>query len=116
MRTITLKSLAFSACYGLYPEEQQRPNRFEVDLSVSIPAAQPDAPPFVDYQVLHDAAQLAFDHLPASQTLEALLAQIYAQLRGKIPAGAHVSLAIRKLQPALGAPLAWAGVTFEEDL
>ena len=113
MLTLSLKSLRFSACYGLYPQEQIQPNDFEVDISVSIPADAPDGPPMLDYQTLHDAAAHAFATPPEPQTLEKLLAVMYDFLRSRLPENSRTTLAVRKLKPALGAGLDWAEVRFE---
>ena len=103
--TLTLKNMRFFARHGLYPEERELGQRFEVDLVVkgdfSGAAAADDPRQLVDYTRLYEAVR----DVVAGQSfslVEALAEQIASSI-GRSFAPIDLTLRVRKPDPPLDA-------------
>ena len=105
MDTLTLKNMRFFARHGLYPEERELGQRFEVDLVVSgdfSAGARADDPgKLVDYVRLYDAVRQVVTG-QSFNLVEALAEQIAISV-GRLFAPIDLILRVRKPDPPLDA-------------
>jgi 7,8-dihydroneopterin aldolase/epimerase/oxygenase len=109
---IILDGMTFQGTHGVYPEEQQTPQRFEVDVELALnlqPAGlSDDLAQTIDYgQVFETCRQIVestrFDLIEA--LAEAIAHEVLAEF-----AVAEVTIRVRKPQVQLGGTLRSAGV------
>lgn len=109
---IELRGLRVLGIHGCLPEEEERPQPFELDLDVFadlVPAAQADeVGATVDYGRLVDdvVAIVAHEHFSLLETLAERVADV-ALADERVTS---VTVAVRKLRPPVAADLATAGV------
>ena len=105
MDTLTLKNMRFFARHGLYPEERELGQRFEVDLVVSgyfsAGARSDDPQKLVDYTRLYDAVREVVTG-QSFNLVEALAEQIASSV-GSLFAPIELTLRVRKPNPPLDA-------------
>lgn len=102
--TLSLNSLRLFAHHGAYPEEQERGNHFQIDLSVEIPvprAAMTDRlDDTIDYVGLAECI-----HLMSSQkhysVLEAFAHDVCTEILELHPEVLRVSIEVKKLDPPM---------------
>jgi len=115
---ITVRNARFDAAHGVYPEEQQKPQPFFVDVEVDAelaPAGRGDAlAASVDYSEL---VRVAVERVGAgghADLIEALAERIAAAAMEVVAtSGAtvhEVRVRVRKPEAAVAAPIDWAGV------
>ncbi|HZQ27381.1 MAG TPA: dihydroneopterin aldolase [Acidimicrobiales bacterium] len=111
---IRLHGLRAVGTHGVLPEEQARPQPFEVDIDVEVDlstAAASDAlDDTVDYGSLAEAAARIIE-TERHQLMERLAGRI-ADVAMNDPRVTAVTVTVRKLRPPVPVDLAWAGVTF----
>ena len=115
---ISVRNVRFDAAHGVYPEEQQKPQPFFVDVEVDAelaPAGRGDAlAASVDYSEL---VRVAVERVGAGRhadLIEALAERIAdAAMEVVATSGAtvhEVRIRVRKPEAAVAAPIDWAGV------
>jgi len=115
---ISVRNVRFDAAHGVYPEEQQKPQPFFVDVEVDAelaPAGRGDAlAASVDYSEL---VRVAVERIGAGRhadLIEALAERIAdAAMEVVATSGAtvhEVRVRVRKPEAAVAAPIDWAGV------
>lgn len=112
---IALEDIQFTAYHGVYSEEKEHGNTFLVTVRLSLPdmpGVTTDAlTDTVDYQSIY---RLVADEMrQPSDLLEHVAGRIRASLLARWPS-ADVLVQIKKKNPPLGGPVAWASVTVGE--
>jgi dihydroneopterin aldolase len=112
MLTISLQCIRVHGPHGLYPEEAQRGNDFEVDVDVRYPAAIKDEWPLIDYARINELVHQVMkgERMPL---LEMLVAEIWQRIRKEWPQVSHIKVCIRKLHPPMEGTVKAAQVCFE---
>lgn len=112
MLTISLQCIRVRGPHGLYPEEAQRGNDFEVDVDVRLPATIQEEWPLIDYahisELVHNVMQGA--RVPL---LEMLVRDVWQRIRKEWPQLTHIKVSIRKLHPPMEGNVRAAQVCFE---
>ena len=111
--TITLNGLRLFAHHGAYPDERERGNQFEIDLSVEVAiprAATTDVlADTIDYVSLAECV-----HLVSSQkqyaVLEAFVYDLCTEVLELHPEAIRVTAEIRKLEPPMPHQMASVGI------
>lgn len=105
-----LTDLHFTACHGVLEQERTRPQRFSVDLTVTLDlraaGAADQLEASVDYRWMWAAARDVMMG-PPRQLLEALAYDIAGKLL--VPPVHEVSVLVKKLDPPLADVGGWAG-------
>lgn len=111
---IELRGLRVVGTHGVLPEEQSRPQPFELDLDVETdlaPAGRTDLlADTVDYAGIAEAAARIVSGTPSFQLLEALARAIAEAALGSDPRIDAVTVHLRKLQPPLPVDIATVGI------
>jgi dihydroneopterin aldolase len=112
MLSISLRNIRIRAPHGLYPEEAERGNDFEVDVEVRLPAGVKDEWPLIDYARIHELAHevMAGARVPL---LEMLVRDIWQRIQKEWPQLAVIRVCVRKLRPPMGGDVEAAQVCFE---
>jgi 7,8-dihydroneopterin aldolase/epimerase/oxygenase len=112
--TITLKSLSFSAPHGYYPEEQEKGNRFEVDIIATgnfrASISDNDLTKTFDYEHAAMTAKEIMDG-PTEKLIETLCAAIGDKLFENHNSVRELSVSVRKMNPPVAAEAAYSEVT-----
>lgn len=112
--TITLKSLALHAKHGYYDEEREKGNRFEIDLTASgnfrRSSDGDDLTQTFDYE---KAEQVVLDVMngPPEKLIETLCQKIGNHLFSEFTMIKALSVTVRKLNPPIQTPAAYAEIT-----
>jgi dihydroneopterin aldolase len=110
--TIELRSIWAMGIHGVLPEEQTRPQPFEVDLDVesdlSVAARSDDVGDTIDYGALAERVV----HIVSNEHFQLLerLAERIAEAVLADPRATSVTVAVRKLRPPVPVDMATAGV------
>lgn len=111
---IELRGLRSLGIHGVLPEEQNRPQPFEVDLDLSVdlaPAGDSDRlADTVDYGDIAGVVVGIVAGGPSYQLLEALAGAIASAVLARDQRIAAVAVSLRKLQPPLAMDIATVGV------
>jgi dihydroneopterin aldolase len=112
MLTISLHCIRIHGPHGMYPEEAERGNDFEVDVDVRLPATIKDEWPLVDYSRINEIVQgvMKGERVPL---LEMLVRDIWQQIRFEWPQLTHIKVTIRKMHPPMKGNVKAAQVCFE---
>lgn len=112
MLTISLHCIRVHGPHGLYPEEAEQGNDFEVDVDVRLPASIKDEWPLVDYSRINDIVRgvMKGERVPL---LEMLVRNIWQRIRAEWPQLTHIKVTIRKLHPPMKGQVKAAQVCFE---
>ncbi|WP_291911230.1 dihydroneopterin aldolase [Chitinophaga sp. CB10] len=115
MLTIALEKASFHAFHGYYPEETIIGNEFILDISVRLPGTVPvdDLSETVNYQGLYETAK-AIMAVP-KPLLEEVVYAITDALKARYPNITHSYVALRKMNPPMGAPIRNSMVSLEKD-
>jgi dihydroneopterin aldolase len=112
---IELRGLRVLGTHGVLPEEQRRPQPFELDLDLVLdlgPAAASDRlGDTVDYGAVADSAAGIVGGPTSYQLLEALAGAIASATLGADTRIASVTVGIRKLRPPLAVDITSVGVS-----
>jgi dihydroneopterin aldolase len=109
MLTVSLHGIKIHASHGLYPEEHILGNRFEVDIDIWLPDAQPW--PFADYTLIRKVVAETFEQ--PGQLLETFVANIHEALKDRFPLSEKIRVAVRKLHPPMPGDVGYAQVCYE---
>lgn len=116
MDTITLKSLAFHGHHGYYESERISGNQFEVDVTARgnfRPSVQlNNLDETFNYELVSDIASSVFSG-KEEKLIEALCVKIGDALFERSPHVKLLSVTVRKLNPPISVPAAWAEVTMQ---
>jgi dihydroneopterin aldolase len=113
---IVLQGVRALGAHGVLPEEQQRPQPFEVDLDLEVdlvPAGRSDSlADTVDYGAI-TAAVAGVIGGPHANLMEHLAERIAAAVLASAPLATEVTVTLRKTRPPVPYELASAGVTIQ---
>jgi dihydroneopterin aldolase len=112
MLTVSLHCIRLHGPHGLYPEEVERGNDFEVDVDVRLPATINEDWPLVDYARINELVRAVMLG-PRVPLLEMLVRDIWKSMRKEWPHLTHIKVAIRKLHPPMEGQVRAAQVCFE---
>lgn len=110
MLTVSLHGIKIHAPIGLYEEEKIFGNDFETDVDLWLPDELPW--PFADYSIVYKVVADVFAQ-PA-ELLEVVVANIYEELKRSFPFAGKIRVAVRKMSPPVGGPVAWSQVCYEQ--
>ncbi len=116
MDTITLKSLKISGNHGYYDDERENGNDFEVDVSASgefkKSIEKDDLSQSFNYEL---AEQVVVEVIkgPSEKLIEKLCFEIGEKLFAKAENVNEMSVTVRKLNPPLKTPTAYAEITMQ---
>jgi dihydroneopterin aldolase len=99
--SVYLKNVQFFAYHGLYPEEAQNGNIFEIDLSVRYTKQEliKTIEETIDYAVLHDILK---SHMQERRSLlETLGKEICDEIKNRYPQISFIEIDIRKQNPPI---------------
>lgn len=111
MYTISLHKVNIIAPLGMYPQEHILSNHFQVDIDVCQLAIDYKKGRFIDYVVLNDIIQKAFQS--NESILEALAHNIVATIQSSFPFVQKVKVSLRKMHPPMQGDVAYAQVVLE---
>jgi dihydroneopterin aldolase len=110
---ILLDAMVFQGTHGVYPEEQQHPQPFEVDVELSAnlqPAGlSDDLEQPIDYARVFDICRQIVESTRFN-LVEALAEAIAHELLAGFPLATEVTIRIRKPRVQLGGPHRGAGI------
>jgi dihydroneopterin aldolase len=110
---IVLDSMVFLGTHGVYPEEQETPQPFDVDVELALnlqPAGlSDDLAQTVDYGRVFDTCRQIVESTRFN-LIEALAEAIAHELLAGFPPATEVTIRIRKPQVQLGGRLRAAGI------
>jgi dihydroneopterin aldolase len=104
MAIVALEGMYFRAHHGLFAEEQQNGNDFEVDvwIDTGIPVSNSDQiSDALDYVAVYEVVKAEME--VRRDLLETLVAGIGGNLRMKFPSVTSIRVKVSKMQPPLGA-------------
>lgn len=113
MMTITLKNMRFHAFHGLYPEELQIGNEFEVDLEVDympVPTVIQSIEETLNYVEIY--AFLEARMQKPTPLLETLVMEIARGLADKYPSVREVRIGLQKLTAPIAGMQGRVGVKY----
>ncbi len=111
MLTISLHGIKTFAPVGLYAEEAVLGNRFETDVDIWLEIKEGEPWPFVDYVMIRDVISEAFQQ--PQQIIEALVQQIYGELKSRVGNAVKIRVAVRKYHLPVEGEINYAQVCFE---
>ena len=117
MGVITLEGLTFFAYHGHYPEEREKGNEFNVDVTLEVDfpkAAETDDLQFtIDYQ---DVYKIVTEEMETpSKLLEHVAYRILQKIHLAFPQVHAAGITVAKRNPPIGGPCHQAKVTISED-
>lgn len=116
MDTINIKSLSFHGKHGFYDEERVAGNEFEVDVSAKGSFKQSiendDLSVTFNYEMAESVARDVFAG-PPEKLIEKLCFNIGEQIFKKAGNVAGLTVTVRKLNPPLKTPAAYAEISME---
>lgn len=111
---ITLKSIAVHAGHGYYDEEREKGNRFEIDLTATgnfrEASQKDDLAKTFDYEKAEQAV-LDVMHGSPEKLIETLCGNIGDRLFEEFTLIETLSVTVRKLNPPIKSPAAYAEIT-----
>lgn len=111
MLTVSLHNIVIESPRGLYKEEHQLPNKFEVDVDIATPVTDPSTMPFIDYTIIRATVVKAFEE--PHDLLENFIQEMHTRLKETFPMADSVSICIRKLHPPMPGEVGYAQVCYE---
>lgn len=111
MLKVSLHNISIQSKRGLYKEEQELYNRFEVDVDVYMAATDSQELAFVDYTVIRAAVSTTFER--PHKLLEHFIRDIYHDLKERYPESEKIRITIRKLNPPMEGETGYAQVVYE---
>ncbi len=111
MLTVSLHNIKIIAPRGLYKEEHQLANHFEVDVDISTPVHDPATMPFIDYTLIRATVAKAFEQ--PHDLLENFIQEIHAEMKAAFQTADHIKICIRKLHPPMPGEVGYAQVCYE---
>ena len=109
MLTVSLHGIKIHAPHGLYPQEHILGNKFEIDVDIWLPDAQPW--PFADYTLIRQTVADVFQQ--PGQLLETFTYNIHTALKEKFPVAEKIKVAIKKHHPPMAGDVSYAQVCYE---
>lgn len=113
---ITLKSLKIHGKHGYYPEERQNGNHFEIDITASgnfrKSIKTDNLAETFDYQVAEKIVQDVLNG-PSEKLIESLCAKIGDRLFENFSAIQALTISLRKMNPPIATPAAYAEITMQ---
>jgi 7,8-dihydroneopterin aldolase/epimerase/oxygenase len=114
--TIQLNSLRFFAAHGLYAEERQAGNEFEVNLSLTLKAAKVKVVSLEETINYAEVYRLVNERFAVrTNLLETLAMEIAEELKQQFPAIRKISVHITKLHPPITAFTGSVSVTYNRS-
>ncbi len=116
MITISLQGIRFFARHGLYPEELNAGNEFEVNLSVSyLPGADTteSEAPLLNYADLYEMVKKRMQE-PAA-LLESIVMDIVRQALADFPFVKKIDVSVTKLNPPIAGFKGNVSVRFQQE-
>jgi dihydroneopterin aldolase len=112
MLTISLQDIRIHGPHGLYTDEAENGNDFEIDVDLRLPATIKEDWPLIDYTRINDIVRLVVkgERVPL---LEMLVRDIWQRLRAEWPQLSHIRVTVRKLRPPMKGNIKAAQVCFE---
>lgn len=111
---ITLKTLKVEGKHGYYPEEREKGNRFEIDLtavgSFRKAISNDDLSKTFDYEAAEKTVLKVMDG-PSEKLIEKLCAKIGDQLFEQFHQISALTVSVRKLRPPIQTPAEYAEIT-----
>jgi dihydroneopterin aldolase len=113
--TIHLHKLAFFAYHGLYEEEQQNGNHFEVDVDIEadIPDNVQHLQDTIDYVKMYVIVEQRMQQ--STKLLETLAQNLATLIHEADPRVTSVSVNIRKLSPPIKNFKGYVGISFKKE-
>jgi dihydroneopterin aldolase len=111
MLTVSIHGIKIHAYIGLYPEEKETGNNFEIDVDVFTNANEDQAFPFIDYSILYNRVSEIFRR--PGDLIESYVKEIHTSLKETFPEAERIKVAVRKLLPPLGGDVHYAQVCYE---
>ncbi len=112
MLSISLHSISLHGPHGMYAEEADNGNDFEVDVTVRLPAQITDEWPLIDYARINELVRQVVKGARVP-LLEMLVRDVWTRIRSEWPQLTHIKVSIRKLRPAIKGNIKSAEVCFE---
>ncbi|HEX7014937.1 MAG TPA: dihydroneopterin aldolase [Cyclobacteriaceae bacterium] len=110
---VALEGLAFHAYHGVYSDERNTGNNFQVDIAVETDFSQAaqcdDLDGTVDYETLYRIVKEQMER--PSRLIETVAERIINEVMERLPAVIQVELTISKLHPPIGGECARARVS-----
>ncbi len=114
MDILTIKGLKYHARHGLYEEEKQKGNQFEVDLIISanlqMSAHSDDIRETINYEDIDSAITRVFEAEPVN-LIETLCKRIGDAITDEVPGIRELTVKLRKINPPIKTPLDYAEVS-----
>ncbi len=115
---IVLHAMRFAGRHGVFAEEKEHPQPFEVDveMAVDLRAAgeADDLAATVDYGAVFEVARRVVE-TTSRDLVEAVAETIARDVLAGFPAVDDVVVRVRKMRPPIDGELAWAGVEVRRD-
>jgi dihydroneopterin aldolase len=114
MDILTIKGLKYHARHGLYEEEKEKGNHFEVDLIIAanlqMSAHSDSIHETIDYEIIDREVSRIFDSEPVN-LIETLCKRIGDAIISEIPSIRELTVKLRKINPPIKTPLDYAEVS-----
>ena len=114
MATITLEGMTFFAHHGYYVHEQERGNRFVVDVEVEADIDQAalydDLAQTVNYEAIYQICATIMEQ--PCRLIETVAYRIAHEIRRAFPGLPRITVSLQKLAPELGGPVHGARVVY----
>ena len=114
MDILTIKGLKYHARHGLYAEEKEKGNHFEVDLIIStdlqMSARSDNIKETVNYEDIDRLISRIFDTEPVN-LIETLCKRVGDAVMNELTAIQKLTVRLRKLNPPIRTPLDYAEVS-----
>ncbi len=114
--TLHLSELRFFAYHGLYEEEKQMGNEFELNISVSFFSTRQvveDLGDTINYASIYELART--EMLQPRELLETFLSQLAGKIKAAYPQVVRLKMSLYKLQMPLSNFTGRIGVEIEKD-
>lgn len=116
MDTLTLKSIQLEGKHGYYETEREQGNRFEVDIilkgNLRDAAESDDLALAFDYQAAEQIVRQVIEG-PPQHLIESLCKKIGDAIFERFPNVSDLKIALRKLNPPLESPAAYAEIRMQ---
>ena len=109
MLTVSLHGIKINAPHGLYPQEYVLGNKFEIDIDIWLPDAQPW--PFADYVQIRQIAGEIFQQ--PGHLLETFVYNLHTALCAHFKEAIKIKVTVRKMHPPMPGDVAYAAVCYE---
>lgn len=108
---VSLHGIQWQAPIGLYPEEKQTGNAFELDLDIDVPTAMPGPLPFLDYARIRQWVDQVLEK--PGELLETYVQALAETLRKNIPHACRLQIRLRKYHPPFPGETRYAQVSLD---